>query len=117
MSKFKPEQGEMVLVNKTNKSEFAYEFIAMTSNDKYLCWNQNKTVAYTWDEVFPRPKKWYDLKENIGKAIMVRDDEYQPWLLYSFKRREGDGFMTELGVYWKYARPLTPEDYKLVGEV
>jgi len=64
------------------------------------------------------PKKWYELQENKGKFIMVRDDPNHVWAIHRFKVKDRGGkFHTTSGACWNYARPLTPEDYELVGEV
>ncbi len=68
MSDFNPKKGDMILVNYGIKHK-EREFISMTSNKRYLCWDENKTEANVWKNVEPlKPKtekRWLMMKDNV----------------------------------------------------
>ena len=72
MSKYIPKQGEMIFLPELEKQR---EFIAMTSNGKYLCWGNDKTYTRIWNSAEPIPEKpvyyyQYERINNLGKIIL-----------------------------------------------
>jgi hypothetical protein len=65
MSKFK--HREMIEVKDNSRNSWhEREFISMTSEDKYLCWDKEKKTAYAWNDArpideFEKLKKCYQL--------------------------------------------------------
>ena len=75
MSKYIPKQGDMVLIP---YDKVQREFIAMTSNDKYLCWYDNKTNASIWTKVEPIPEEptYYYQWESISNSGVISLSKY-----------------------------------------
>jgi len=52
MDKYIPKMGETIVVSDNNydpfKKDHTAEFIAMTSDDRYLCWDYFKTIGLVW---------------------------------------------------------------------
>ena len=65
--------------------------------------------TYKYRETKP---KWYELKENIGKVIMVKDYDSKEWYAGKFKKFiEGAKFpFTVNDGNWEQARLLTDDD-------
>ena len=88
-------QGEMIEVSDDENFEnsFEREFIAMTKNEKYLCWSLNKFNTSTWKYARPientRMVEFYKWEKLIldkqGYTIIETDyvdDEYAKYLRY-----------------------------------
>ena len=76
------------------------EWKPVTNNPQWLS-------SYEYREAKP---KWYELKENIGKAIMVREHDDQEWFVHSFKSYDPCSdypFHIIPASSWKQARLLT----------
>jgi len=70
--------------------------------------------AKLWEDIRDeyRPKEWYELQENKGKWVLVRDDEIERWKPAIFKRYSDNPprYTTEHGYSYRYARLITEEE-------
>ena len=75
--KFIPKQGEMIRVREYRNHEWKErEFIAITSDNKYLCWAEGKTEALSWKYAEPiskEPKYYYQWEKLYDDRIATTD--------------------------------------------
>jgi len=79
-------------------------------------WKPVKCENELWLQSYhyrPAKLKWYELKENIGKAIMVRDTSSENWNIDIFKGYSKNSelpFIASMKCNWGQARLLTEND-------
>ena len=90
MSKFVPEQGEMVLASEDFEER---EFIGMSIDGRYLCWNKDKTEAFSYNKVHLKPDepayyyRWEKLLRDTIQISTFMNDEYAK--LNNFSEEDG----------------------------